>query len=103
MGSSPTLAILLVPNVVGAEMSEIQQRQHVFVFNPGNNGGEQLLLVTRFCESKEASGIFLDQELSLESYGNSASFYLARAVFTPDKLRELANQLENELAQMRKQ
>jgi hypothetical protein len=31
----------------------------------------------------------------LQSYGNSASFYLGQGFFTPENLRKLANELES--------
>jgi len=66
---------------------------HVFVFNPQDNGGESLCLVTKFLDNGDGE-IVVNQELSLQSYCNSASFTLGSAQFLPDQLRELANQLD---------
>jgi hypothetical protein len=62
--------------------------RHVFVFNPNNNGGESLSLVTEFFKN------YASQNLSLQSYGNSATFNLDYSIITPDILRKLANELE---------
>lgn len=69
----------------------------VFSFNPKDNGGEQLILTTTFIANGDENGVFMNQELSLQSYCNSASFSLCGAIMTPDLLRELANQLDAEL------
>ena len=73
--------------------------RHVFVFNPNDNGGECLCLVTEFIHNgdpvTDKEGIFTNQTLSLHSYCNSASFNLSGASFTPENLRKLANELES--------
>lgn len=74
-------------------MEETVLDRHVFVFNPTDNGGESLCLVTNFIMNKSGE-IFTTQELTLQSYCNSASFALHGAQITSDKLRELANQLD---------
>lgn len=74
--------------------------RHVFSFNPRDNGGEQLTLVSHIIDNGDVAagipkaGVFLNQELSLQSYCNSASFLLFGASLTPDNLRRLANELE---------
>lgn len=74
--------------------------KHVFVFNEKDNGGESLSLTTRFIsngdEITEKEGIYVNQELSLQSYCNSASFNLCGCTITPESLRQLANELEKE-------
>ena len=73
--------------------------RHVFVFNPKDNGGESLCLVTEFFDNGDdpKTGIYTNQKLSLQSYCNSAEFQLIGAALTPDNLRKLANELESEL------
>lgn len=74
--------------------------QHVFSFNPHDNGGEQLTLVSHIIDNGDVAaglpeaGVFLNQELSLQSYGNSASFLLFVSALEPDSLRKLADELE---------
>jgi hypothetical protein len=63
--------------------------RHTFVFNPCSNGGEQLSLVSTI----HPDGKY-DQELTLQSYGNAASFILCDTKFSPSTLRDLAYQLE---------
>ena len=75
-------------------------KTHSFTFNPEDNGGESLSLTTQFIANGDPitpdEGIFLNQELSLQSYCNSASINMFGISFTPKALRELANQLESE-------
>jgi hypothetical protein len=75
-------------------------KRHVFVFDEMNSGGEALMLVTKFYGNGDKvtknDGVYLNQELELCSYCNSASFNLCGTNFTPENLRELANQLEQE-------
>lgn len=66
---------------------------HTFTFNPQDNGGEQLILTTKWYDNGD-NEVFTFQELSLESYYNSASFHLSGAQITPETLRKLANELE---------
>lgn len=76
---------------------------HRFLFNGGDNGGEQLVLVTEFFHNGDpvASGedpatkIFMNQKLRLNSYSNSAVFELYSALLEPSSLRGLADQLES--------
>jgi len=68
---------------------------HFFTFNPSDNGGEGLTLETIFLDNGDGKeGVYLNQTLTLQSYCNSASFGLVGACLTPEKLRELANQLD---------
>lgn len=71
---------------------------HTFVFNPTDNGGESLTLITKFIGNgdpiTDTKGVFTNQELSLQSYCNRASFELVGAGFTPKNLRKLADELE---------
>jgi hypothetical protein len=66
-----------------------------FVFNKGSNGGETLRLnIKYFCDGKfpTPENVFVNQELILSSYLNSV--VLNTSEFTPEKLRELANLIE---------
>lgn len=71
--------------------------RHVFVFNPKDNSGESLSLVTEFFDNGDCTedSIYTNQTLSLQSYCNSALFSLLGASLTPENLRRLANELES--------
>jgi hypothetical protein len=73
--------------------------RNVFCFNEDTNGGESLILVTKFYTNGDPGieGIMLNQELTLASYGNSATFNLCGASFTPDLLRKLADEIEEKM------
>ena len=77
-------------------MKEVVSR-HRFNIGPGF-GGESLFLETEFIKNgdpiDEKNGIFINQTLTLQSYCNSASFFLTSAALTPKMLRELADELE---------
>lgn len=61
-------------------------RKHFFQLSDENvNGGESIILTT------DTIGI---QELTLQSYINSATFTLGTMPFNPQKLRQLADELE---------
>lgn len=68
---------------------------HRFNFDPSNIGGESVSLTTSILSNGEPDGIFINQVISLQSYGNSASINLFSTQITPTVLRELANQLES--------
>lgn len=70
-----------------------------FVFNDKDNGGESLSLTTTYIDNgddvtEKCDGIYINQELTLQSYSNSATFNLCGAFLTPENLRELANELD---------
>ena len=65
---------------------------HVFCFNPSQNGGEALILVTTFIDDGDEVP-YIYQKLDLHSYGNLASFNIG-SLFTVEKLRKLADELE---------
>lgn len=67
---------------------------HVFTFNPHDNGGEALMLKTEKISNGDPDGYYFNQTLTLQSYGNSASFNLYGAQITPLMLRKLADELE---------
>jgi hypothetical protein len=73
---------------------EVLER-HVFTFNRKDNGGEQVTLTTKIRHNGDPEGVYFEQEFSLQSYCNSASFTLIGAPLTPDLLRKLANELES--------
>lgn len=80
-------------------MSEALLDTHMFVFNPEANGGESITLTTRFYSNgdkiTDKEGIFINQELKLNSYSNRATIELYGVIITPETLRQLANQLES--------
>lgn len=69
---------------------------HSFSFNEKDNGGEQFCLQTDIYDNgdDEKDSFFLNQELTLCSYGNSATFNLSGVQLTPELLRKLANELD---------
>lgn len=67
--------------------------KHTFCFNPVDNGGESLVLLTNFFKNEDGE-IFTTQQLTLQSYCNSAAFELAGTQMTPNNLNKLANELE---------
>ena len=74
-------------------MTETTKKAHAFTFNPEANGGEALMLCTQAIKEGDKPVCF-EQELTLCSYCNNASFQLAGATFTPELLRQLADELE---------
>ena len=76
-------------------MADKEVARHVFEFNPNDNGGENLSLTTIMLDNG-AKEIYYNQELTLCSYCNSATFNLVGSPLTPDLLRKLANELEKE-------
>jgi hypothetical protein len=73
---------------------------HVFNFTPQENGGESLSLTTTIHHNGDVNDdgtlqTYLNQQLTLHSYCNSATFDLSTAILTPDLLRQLANELES--------
>jgi hypothetical protein len=67
-------------------------KRHVFCFNPQDNGGEQLHLITEFFESDNGD-IYSNKEMSLQSYCNSASFNLSGAAISSETFFKLAREL----------
>ncbi len=78
-------------------MKDKQLSQHIFNLSPKENGGEGLTLSTVFYHNGDPDGIYVNQELTLQSYGNSATFNLCGSPLLPDMLRKLANQLDDEM------
>lgn len=75
-------------------------KKHVFEFDTEINSGEGLTLVTEFYANgdpiTENNGVYMNQYLTLQSYCNSVTFNLIGIQLTPEKLRQLANELERE-------
>lgn len=67
--------------------------RHVFVFNEHDNGGEQLILTTEFYHNGDPDGVYVNQEITLGSYCNSASINLSGVQITPEILFKLATEL----------
>ena len=66
------------------------------VMNPEENGGESLTITTEFYDNGDkTNNIYLNQTITLNSYGNSASFNLIGSPLTPEVLRKLAEDIEN--------
>lgn len=80
-------------------MAEKHLHKHVFCFDPANRGGGALLLKTYFINNGDENdnSVFMNQELTLNSYCNSATFNLYGTLLTPETLRKLANELESEM------
>jgi hypothetical protein len=78
-----------------------QTTKHCFSFNGHDNGGEQLTLTTTL-HVDENKHVTTEQEMTLQSYCNSASFNLIGAQLTPIDLRNLADELENEISNLTK-
>lgn len=66
------------------------KNRHVFVFNPNDNGGECITLVT---EKDIIEGV-INQEFSLQCYGTGSASIQLGTIITPDLLRKCANELE---------
>jgi len=76
-------------------MKTAKEAIHVFIFNPQDNGGEQLSLSTIYADTGDLiDGLCINQELELQSYCNSVSLNLNAVCFTPENLRKLADELE---------
>ena len=72
--------------------------KHVIELDPHVNGGEAVILTTEFFGNgdtiTEKDGVFVNQEIELQSYGNAAAIKLYSNFFTPEFLRRWANELE---------
>jgi aminopeptidase C len=64
-----------------------------YCFNPQDNGGEFLFL-SALVEQDGTDEPFVTQEITLNSYCNSATFQI-NCYLTPEKLRDCANKLES--------
>lgn len=61
-----------------------------FIFNENSNSGEQV----EFTQIND--GDLSTQSLTLNSYGNSVTMNFGGCLFTPEKLRELADLLSKD-------
>lgn len=64
-------------------------RTHTFTFNPNDNGGQHVTLVTAWVDGDEEPS----QRIELRAYGRTASLDLPYDL-TPTRLRKLADELE---------
>lgn len=80
-------------------MNDKLLKTHFFNLSPNENSGEGLTLKTKFIANgdpiTETDGVYINQELTLQSYCNCATFTLIGATLTPTLLRQLANELES--------
>lgn len=71
---------------------EVFLHRHITTLNQ-SNGGEAFLLETIFEGEIGEDKPWMNQSLTLHSYGNSATISF-HGLLTPEKLRELADELE---------
>ena len=95
------MSLMLSERCIAMSKQDELLARHCFAFNQKDNGGEQVTLTTKFIANGDKDGVFLNQEISLQSYCNSAQINLCGAFLTPEILRELANQLESEMIKAR--
>lgn len=73
-------------------------KNHTFRLAPQGNGGEDLYLITNFYANgdpiTENSGWYINQEIRLNSYCNSAGITLCGNSINSKALRRLANELD---------
>lgn len=70
---------------------------HYVEIGAHSNSGEALMLRTEwFSNGDEDGGLFMNQQITLHSYSNSASFSLGSKILDPGTLRWLADQIEDE-------
>ena len=72
-------------------------KTHTFSFNRKDNGGEQVTINTKFYDNgdRNRDGVYINQEITLNSYCNAASILLYGAVLGPEDLRMLADELDD--------
>ena len=79
---------------------------HTTCVNEEDNSGESLMITTKVYSNGDdivkrkdgnIDGIYFYQEITLQSYANSASFNLGSITLTPTILREIANELEQSI------
>jgi hypothetical protein len=78
--------------------------KHTFNFDTKSNGGESLCLYTKIFTNGDdpPDNLHLEHNLTLQSYGNAATFELCCIELTPEKLRKLADELEKEINEAKK-
>jgi hypothetical protein len=79
--------------VKGNKMKEKELGRHFFKFN---NDSEHLCLESKFMDNGDGieKGFYILQRLILQGSYNSAEFNLWDIIITPEKLRQLANEME---------
>lgn len=77
-------------------MKATELGKHSFCFSPLENSGEGLFLKTTFYGNGDVgpNGLFVNQEITLNSYQNSASINLFGIPITSTMLRQLADELD---------
>lgn len=75
------------------------------ILNPEDNGGEQVNITVEIFDNGDRAaglpdGLFTLSKISLQSYGHSASMSIPN--ITPKLLREFADKLEAEFAEVEK-
>jgi len=84
--------------ILKRQIKGITMKKHVFNFDPFDSSGESLTLTTNFVPNGDPGVILLEQKLTLMSNCNSATFNLCGTPLTPEKLRRLANELDNSIS-----
>ena len=76
---------------------ETKLDKHIFNFGNKNSGGE-IMLTSEIYDNgdKDENSIYLIQNLTLHSCGDSATLNIS--CFTPDILRKLANELDERIS-----
>lgn len=80
-------------------------RKHLFSLNPNDNGGENVSIETKFFDNgDDKDNIYLNTEISSICYGTSTTNLLlaGSATLTPEKLRKLADEIEEVLNELKK-
>jgi hypothetical protein len=68
---------------------------HYFTVNEKDDSGEQLSIITKFYQyDDDPNDVYVNQEITLQSYSNSATFTLVGSPLLPAQLRQLADELE---------
>ena len=74
-----------------------------FVVNPHDNGGEQIIITTEFHDNGDRKdNIYMQQEITMQSYCNSASISLFGAILSPERLRKMADEIEATMKTLKK-
>lgn len=70
--------------------------EHRFLLEPQSSGGESVVLITMYFRYNNGD-IFTNHKVVLNSYSNSANILLTSPLFTPQRLREWADELESKM------
>lgn len=74
---------------------------HFFNLTPKANGGETIYVTTDFIDNG-SNEMYLNQEITLMSYGNCAKLMLYGTPLTPETLRQFADELEQKIEEVKK-